>query len=114
LDHLQKWLRTWKSGKYQEPDSLYSKRFITDPQGAEHFLRVRRSLTQNLERNQVWIRNLLVVRNGSTALSTFTQEWWTDQGISRWVKALYWALEGYDWRILGEELLERPVISSTS
>jgi hypothetical protein len=114
LQHLQRWLRTWEEGKYQDPDSLYSKDFRTDPQGAGHLLMVRRALTQHLKKNQVWIRNLSILRNGSTAISTFTQEWWTDQGTSRWVKALYWILEDSNWRILGEEVLERPVIGSTS
>jgi hypothetical protein len=112
LQNLQRWLRTWEGDKFKELDALYSRNFMTDPQGAGHFLRVRRTLTQDLKRNQVWVRNLLILRNGTTALFTFTQEWWTDQGISRWVKVLYWNLEGHDWKIIGEEVLERPVASA--
>lgn len=112
LERLQRWLGTWCEDAAKTSDSLYSERFRSDPKGANHFLKLRRALVKGLRQSRVRIKDLVFLRNGSMAISVFIQEWHTEHGLSRWTKALYWLREGDLWRILGEEVLERPVMPS--
>jgi hypothetical protein len=71
-------------------------------------LRRRKALVAGLKRNRIRISDLYILRDHSTAVSTFVQEWETDFGSARWTKALYWSRERNVWRAVGEEFLERP------
>jgi len=108
LERLQLWIRSWEGGDGREIKPLYSKRFVTDPKGAAHLIRVRRHFARRLKGSRVRIRGLYIIRDGSRAISLFQQEWRGSQGVARWSKVLYWVREKGLWRILGEEFLERP------
>ena len=110
LGRFEQWKDTWRDDGYgSEPNGLYSKNFQSDPQGVKHLLRVRKALAGELKGTRIRIKNLMVLRNGSQALSTFVQEWQTSWRTSRLARAVYWMYEEREWKVLGEELLERPL-----
>lgn len=108
IERLQLWIRSWEGGDGREVKPLYSKRFITDPKGAVHLIRIRSHFARHLKGTRMGIRGLYILRDGSRALSLFQQEWKWSQGVTRWSRVLYWVHEEGLWRILGEEFLERP------
>jgi hypothetical protein len=114
LERLQTWLGTWRGDSGRSPDSLYGEPFHSDPKGASHFLKLRAALTRGFRQNRVRVKDLFILRDGTTALSMFIQEWRTEHGTSHWTKVLYWLRDGDLWRIVGEKILERPVLPSVA